>query len=115
MKRVVRRLVPFAFALFFLAPVAFAQSAANAGFDSVKFQRCDVIHDLEATNFTSTNEKGYFINTDYLELVVHRDANWTTLDDKMSINQDAVVIPVIWQGQLVCSNRALQGALIDAS
>ena len=33
MKRVVRRLVPFAFALSFLAPVAFAQPAANAGFD----------------------------------------------------------------------------------
>lgn len=90
-------------------------SEANAGFDSIKFQNTDVIHDLEATNFTSTGEKMYFINTDYLELVVHRDANWTTLDDKMSVNQDAVVIPVIWQGQLCVSNRAVQGVLIDAS
>ncbi len=90
-------------------------ASANAGFDSIKFQRADVIHDLEATNFTSTGEIGYFLNTDYLELVVHRDANWSTLDDKMSINQDAVVIPVIWQGQLVVSNRALQGRLLDAS
>ena len=88
---------------------------ANSGFDSVKFQSADVIHDLEATNFTSTGETMYFINSDYLELVVHRDANWTTLDEKMSVNQDAVVIPVIWQGQLVCSNRSVQGRLIDAS
>lgn len=90
-------------------------SEATAGFDSIKFQTADVIHDLEATNFTSTGEKMYFINPDYLELVVHRDANWTTLDDKMSVNQDAVVIPVIWQGQLCVSNRAVQGVLIDAS
>ena len=90
-------------------------SEATAGFDSLKFQTADVIHDLEATNFTSTGEKMYFINSDYLELVVHRDANWATLDDKMSVNQDAVVIPVIWQGQLTVSNRAVQGVLIDAS
>lgn len=90
-------------------------NTATAGFDSVKFQSADVIHDLETTNFTSTGETMYFLNTDYLELVVHRDANWTTLDEKMSINQDAVVIPVIWQGQMCCSNRSLQGRLIDAS
>lgn len=88
---------------------------ANAGFDALKFQSADVIHDLEATNFTSTGETMYFINTDYLEVVVHRDANWNTLDEKMSINQDAVVIPIIWQGQMVCSNRSTQGKLIDAS
>jgi len=90
-------------------------SEATAGFDSVKFQTADVIHDLETTNFTSTGETGYFINSNYLELVVHRDANWTTLDEKMSVNQDAVVIPLIWQGQLTTSNRARQGRLIDAS
>jgi len=90
-------------------------STANAGFDSIKFQSANVIHDLETTNFTATGETMFFINTDYLELVVHREANWTTLDEKMSVNQDAVVIPVIWQGQLTVSNRALQGRLIDAS
>jgi hypothetical protein len=41
-------------------------SEATAGFDSLKFQTADVIHDLEATNFTSTGEKMYFINSDYL-------------------------------------------------
>ena len=57
----------------------------------------------------------YFLNTNYLEVVVHRDANWSTADEKVSLNQDAVVIPVFWQGQLVCSNRSLQGILLDAS
>jgi hypothetical protein len=88
-------------------------SEATAGFDAVKFQSADVIHDLETTNMTSTDEDAFFINSNYLEVCVHRDANWTTLDEKMSINQDAVVIPLIWQGQLVCSNRARQGRLWD--
>lgn len=88
---------------------------ATMGFNALRFQQADVIFDRQSTNFTSTGEKMYFINSDYLELVVHRDANWTTLDEKMSVNQDAVVIPIIWMGQLTCSNRARQGVLIDAS
>lgn len=93
---------------------ASADSAA-AGFQSLKYAgNCDVIFDSN-TNFATTGERMYFLNTKYLELVVHKQANWTTLDEKMSINQDAAVIPIIWQGQLVCSNRARQGILIDAA
>lgn len=88
---------------------------ATMGFNSLRFQQADVIFDRESTNFSSTAEKMYFLNSEYLELNVHRDANWTTLDEKMSLNQDAVVIPIIWQGQLTVSNRARQGILIDAS
>jgi hypothetical protein len=88
---------------------------ATAGFNALRFQQADVIFDRQSTNFTSTGEKMYFINSDYLELVVHRDTNWTTLDEKMSVNQDATVIPILWMGQLTCSNRARQGVLIDAS
>lgn len=88
---------------------------ATMGFNALRFQQADVIFDRQSTNFTKTGEKMYFINSNYLELVVHRDANWTTLDEKMSVNQDAVVIPIIWMGQLTCSNRALQGMLLDAS
>lgn len=93
----------------------FASSdTAAAGFQSLKYAgNIDVIFDSN-TNFATTGERMYFLNTKYLELVVHKQANWTTLDEKMSVNQDAVLIPIIWQGQLVCSNRALQGILIDA-
>jgi hypothetical protein len=33
------------------------------------------------------------------------------MEQKASVNQDAVVIPIIWQGNLCTSNRALQGVL----
>jgi len=40
----------------------------------------------------------YFVNTDYFELGVHRDANMTVMDELRSVNQDAVVIPSCgWQ------------------
>ena len=67
------------------------------------------------TTFTTTSETGYFLNTDYLFLTQHPDAQWSQDEDKIPINQDAVVVPIYWMGQLVCSNRSLQGRLIDAA
>ncbi len=87
---------------------------AEAGFETLKYVSADVIFDSNS-NFATTAEKMYFLNTDFLELVVHRDANWTVLDEKSSVNQDAAVIPIIWMGNLVCSNRSLQSVLIDAA
>lgn len=88
--------------------------SATAGFDSLKYVTADVVHDLN-TNFTATGEKMYFLNTDYLKMQVHSDANWSQLDDKMSVNQDGVVIPLIFMGNITNSNRARQGLLLDAS
>ena len=87
---------------------------ATAGFRALKYVDADVIFDSNS-NFAVTAEKMYFLNTDYLGLVVHRDANWSQMDDKVSVNQDAVVIPMLWMGNLVCENRSLQGVLIDAA
>lgn len=83
-------------------------------FDSVKFMSADVVFDSN-DNFTTTGERMYFLNTDYLSLRYHPDANWTPLDENASTNQDAVVVLIIFQGQLTCSNRSLQGLLIDAT
>jgi hypothetical protein len=88
--------------------------SAEAGFQSLKYVTADVIFD-DNSNFATTAERAYFLNTNYLELVEHRDARWTQMDDKMSVNQDGVVIPVLWMGQLCTSNRARQGIMIDAS
>ncbi len=87
---------------------------AVAGFQSLKYVTADVIFDSN-TNFATSAEKMYFLNTEFLELCVHRDANWSQMDEKASINQDAVVIPLIWMGNLCCSNRNVQGTLIDAA
>ena len=87
---------------------------ATEGFTSLKYKSADVIFDDNA-NFGTTAEKAYFLNTDYLYLIQHKEAKWTMDEDKRPMKQDAVVIPCYWMGQLVCSNRDLQGVLIDAA
>ncbi|WDR03628.1 phage major capsid protein [Devosia algicola] len=86
----------------------------EVGFGGLMYKGAEVIFD-DNTNFTTTAEKGYFLNTDYLYLVQHKEAQWTPDDEKKPLNQDAVVVPMYWMGFLACSNRALQGVLIDAA
>lgn len=87
---------------------------AQAGFMGLKFKSAKVIFD-DNTNFTTTAEKGYFLNTDYLYIMQHKEAQWSADEEKRPTNQYAVVIPYYWMGNLVCSNRSLQGVIFDAA
>jgi len=86
--------------------------SASAGFESLKYKTASVIFDSN-TNFTTTTEDMYFLNTDYLYMIEHSEAKWTQDDQKVPVNQDAVVIPMYWMGQLVTTNRNLQGLVFD--
>jgi hypothetical protein len=81
-----------------------------AGFQAYKYKNADVI--LDAGSGITANHM-YFLNTDYLSFDVHQDAYMTPLDGIRPVNQDAKVFPVIFQGNLTCSNRARQGVLKD--
>lgn len=85
---------------------------AGQGFETLKFKTANVIFD-DNTNFGTTAEIMYFLNTKYLYLKEHPDARWTEDDEKVPVNQDAVVVPIYWMGQLCCSNRSLQGRIHD--
>jgi hypothetical protein len=80
----------------------------SGGFASLKYKNADVIFDggsgIPASHM-------YFLNTDYISLVAHKDANMDVLDEMHALNQDAVVVPVLWMGNLTVSNRSLQGVL----
>jgi hypothetical protein len=88
--------------------------SASAGFEMLKYKTADVMFDSNS-NFSTTGELMYFLNTDYLYLVQHPDAQWTQDEDKRPTNQDAVLIPLYWMGQLIVTNRARQGRLYDAA
>ena len=81
---------------------------ASGGFVSLKYKKADVIFDGGSG---IPDAHMYFLNTDYVELVVHKDADLQTLDEMAPVNQDAVVIPIIWMGNTVVTNRSLQGVL----
>ncbi len=89
------------------------QSAA-VGFESLRYKTANVIFDNN-TNFGTTAEKAYFLNTDYLTLIQHPQAQWTQDDQRTPVNQDAIVVPLYWMGQMCVTNRSLQGVLLDAS
>ena len=84
------------------------ETKANAGFVSLKYKCADVIFDGGSGIPTNT---AYFLNTDYLELVVHKDADMTVMDELKPYNQDAAVVPVLWMGNMTVTNRALQGVM----
>ncbi len=82
---------------------------ANAGFVSLKYKNADVIFD---GNSGIPSEHMYFVNTNYLELVVHPQADLEVMTEIQPVNQDGSVVPIFWMGNLVCSNRKLQGVII---
>lgn len=81
---------------------------ATGGFLSLMYKSADVFFD-GASGIPAAH--AYFLNTDYLKVVVHKDANLTELPDARPINQDAVVMPILWMGNLTLSNRSLQGVM----
>jgi len=85
------------------------ETRANAGFVALKYKGADVVYDSSAAGMPDAH--AYFLNTDYLGLCAHRDANWTEVPEKTSVNQDAQVLPIIWQGNMTVSNRSLQGVM----
>jgi hypothetical protein len=80
----------------------------QGGMISMKYKTADVFFDSSGGIPAA---HAYFLNTDFIDLVVHRDANMTMMDELRSVNQDAVVIPILWQGNVCLSNRSLQGVM----
>lgn len=85
-----------------------SSDSASAGFVELKYKKADVIFD--GGSGIPTNHM-YFLNTDYIELVTHKDANMEVMDEMKPYNQDAAVIPILWMGNMVTGNRSLQGVL----
>lgn len=83
------------------------EQSATGGFVSLKYKNADVVFDTAVSGVPAAH--AYFINTDYLELVAHQDANMEIMPELKSVNQDAIVIPILFQGNLVVGNRSLQG------
>lgn len=80
----------------------------TGGATGLRYKNAEVFHDggsgIPAAHM-------YFLNTEYLDLVAHTDANLTVNEEMRPINQDAAVVPVLWMGNMTISNRSLQGVL----
>jgi hypothetical protein len=86
-----------------------SSQSADAGLVTLKYKGADVLYDTSATGIPASH--AYFLNTNYLELVAHKDADMEEMDEMRPVNQDGAVIPILWMGNLTCSNRKLQGVI----
>jgi len=87
-----------------------AKGGADGGFVELMYASAPVI--LDDGSGIPTDHM-YFLNTEFLSLDVHEDAHFTPKGGKESFNQDATLVPVIFMGNLTCSNRERQGVLTD--
>lgn len=95
-------------------------SAATAvkGFAELEFRGIPVVLDGGQGTGTAIDWGGgisatrmYFLNTSYLFWSVHSRTNMVPMEEKMSLNQDATVVPILWAGNLTMSNAGLQGVI----
>lgn len=92
-----------------------SEDMAGAGFTSLTYlgagKSADVVLDGGYGGGAPTNTM-YFLNTDYIYFRPHTDRNFAPIgDERMSINQDAMVKLVGFAGNMTTSNRFLQGVL----
>lgn len=88
---------------------------AASGFTSLMYygagKAADVVLDGGVGGGAPTNTM-YFLNTDYIFFRPHVDRFFSPLgDDRMAVNQDAMVKLVGFAGNMTVSNRRLQGVL----
>lgn len=80
---------------------------AGAGFTNVVYMtNVPVVYDDQCPA-----SHMYFLNTDYLFLRPAKGREFVPLGEKSSVNQDALVMPVVWAGNMTTSNRSLQAAI----
>ena len=84
-----------------------SDDTAQAGFMNLMFMSAPVFYDDQCTA-----TKMYMLNTDYLFLRPAKGREFVPLGEKASVNQDAMVMPVVWAGNMTTSNRSLLGIIL---
>jgi hypothetical protein len=67
---------------------------------------CPVVYDDQCSA-----TRIYLLNTDFLFLRPAKGREFKPLGDRASVNQDAMVMPVVWAGNMTVSNRSLQAVI----
>ena len=89
-----------------------SEQRAASGYETLAYYGPGGRADVEYDDACPSNHM-YFLDTSYLHWRVHRDANMDMLEQRNSINQDAMVQPLIFMGNMTGSNLSLQGVLKD--
>lgn len=80
------------------------EDKATLGFETLAYKSANVYYDADCPSAHM-----YFLNTNYIHFRPKKNRNFVVDKERMSINQDATVIPLFWAGNLTLSNASLQG------
>jgi hypothetical protein len=84
---------------------------AMAGFGGLKYMQSDVVLDGGYGGGSPVNSM-YMLNSDYIYFRPHKDRNFVPIgDERLAVNQDAMVKLVGFAGNMTLSNASLQGVL----
>jgi len=93
------------------------QRSVDAGFRELEYLGIPVVMSggvsFGGQTYIAT-DRSYFLNTKYLKLRYHKDANMEPLEELRQINAEVWCQLIIWMGNLTCSNARLQGVMIDS-
>ena len=82
----------------------------TSGFRSLEFAGPSGFAPVFYDSACQTNRM-YFLNENYLFFKVHSKAFFSPLPEVRAVNQDALVVPIVFQGNLTMSNSELQTVL----
>lgn len=104
-------------ALFAMQRITGEEKGVNAGFRELEYLGIPVVMAGGVAFGSETyiaTDRSYFLNTKYLKLRYHKDANMEPLEELRSINAEVWCQLIIWMGNMTCSNARLQGVMFDS-
>ena len=90
------------------------QDTLDAGFITAEFNGIPFVADLHVSDTGTTTEASnrvYMLNTDFIDLVVHRDENFRLEPFAKPVDQAVIVGHVMWAGELTSSDPSRSGVL----
>lgn len=98
------------------SPLGHDELLASAGFTNATFNNVPWVVDSHVDDGpSSSNSKIYALNENVFNIVVSPRADFYMEDWQKPVNQDAYVSMLLWAGNVVCQNAALQGVLTNVS
>lgn len=88
------------------------QDTLDAGFLTAEFNGIPYVADLHVSDAGTTTEASnrvYMLNTDFIDLIVHRDENFRLEPFAKPVDQAVIVGHVMWAGELTSSDPSRSG------
>jgi hypothetical protein len=82
----------------------------DGGFQTLQYKGVPIVWDEQCPS-----GEMYFLNTNHMKLVVHKDANFDTTEFVKPENQDALVAQILFMGNITCDRRKSHGVLRAAT